>query len=155
MKNILVKQRLTINIWLLETIRHLKVCIVAPRFKAPLVECLNDCVKRSLRCFEYLFVYSILIGSKYIELWEARCDGCFPGWPSFHGYLDKILQRYCQELQDVMLRFYQDRHVSKRSLTKKPRMVRKISYELLDFDIKAASKSIKLKNLLKNNLRFT
>ena len=40
--------------------------------------------------------------------------------------LAKIVTRYCQELQDAMVRSYQERHVSKKNLTKKPNMARKI-----------------------------
>ena len=67
------------------------------------------------------------------ELWV-------PG-STLHGYLIKILARscqdlgkilakivtrYCQELQDAMVRSYQESHVSKKNLTKKPNMARKI-----------------------------
>ena len=60
---------------------------------------------------------------------------------TLHGYLSKILAkscqdlakisakivtRYCQELQDAMVRSYQESHVSKKNLTKKPNMARKI-----------------------------
>ena len=59
---------------------------------------------------------------------------------TFHGYLSKILARscqdpgkilakivtrYCQELQDAMVRYYQESLVSKKNLTKKPNMARK------------------------------
>ena len=40
--------------------------------------------------------------------------------------LAKIVTRYCQELQDAMVRSYQESHVSKKNLTKKPNMARKI-----------------------------
>ena len=65
---------------------------------------------------------------------------CLPGC-TLHGYLSKILARscqdlgkflaeivtrYCQELQDAMVRSYQESHVSKKNLTKKPNMARKI-----------------------------
>ena len=36
------------------------------------------------------------------------------------------MRRYCQELQDAMVRSYQESHVSKKNLTKKPNMARKI-----------------------------
>ena len=49
---------------------------------------------------------------------------------TYLGYLGKILAktvtRYCQELQDAMVRSYQESHVSKKNLTKKPNMARKI-----------------------------
>ena len=53
---------------------------------------------------------------------------------TLHGYLSKILAkilakivtRYCQELQDAMVRSYQESHVSKKNPTKKPNMARKI-----------------------------
>ena len=40
--------------------------------------------------------------------------------------LAKIVTRYCQELQDAMVRSYQESHVSKKNRTKKPNMARKI-----------------------------
>ena len=40
--------------------------------------------------------------------------------------LAKIVTRYCQELQDAMVRSYQESHVSKKNLTKKPNKARKI-----------------------------
>ena len=64
-----------------------------------------------------------------------------PPGSTLHGYLSKIsarscqdlgkilakiVTRYCQELQDAIVRSYQDSHVSKKSLTKKPNMARKI-----------------------------
>ena len=67
-------------------------------------------------------------------------EGALPG-STLHGYLNKILARscqdlgkilakivtrYCQELQDAMVRSYQESHVSKKNLTKKPNMARKI-----------------------------
>ena len=36
------------------------------------------------------------------------------------------MTRYCQELQDAMVRSYQESHVSKKNFTKKPNMARKI-----------------------------
>ena len=82
---------------------------------------------------------------------------------TLHGYLGKILARscqdlgkilakivtrYCQELQDAMVRSYQESHVSKKNLTKKPNMARKIQqrsrkwqekncYELLDIVVES------------------
>ena len=40
--------------------------------------------------------------------------------------LAKIVTRYCQELQDAIVRSYQESHVSKKNITKKPNMARKI-----------------------------
>ena len=78
-----------------------------------------------------------------------------------------ILARSCQdiqELQDVMVRSYQDSHVSKKNLTrspiwqknltKKPKMARKICYELLDIEKKQNQKNIKLK-VMEKNLEIT
>ena len=47
-------------------------------------------------------------------------------WQDLGKILAKILPRYWQELQDVMVRSYQESHVSKKNLTKKPNMARKI-----------------------------
>ena len=47
-----------------------------------------------------------------------------------------MVPRYCQELQDVMVRSYQEIHVSKKNFTKKPIMARKIVYELIDVEKK-------------------
>ena len=64
---------------------------------------------------------------------------CLPG-STLHGYLSKILARscqdfgkilakvvtkYCQELQDAMVRSYQESHVSKKNLTEKSYLERK------------------------------
>ena len=64
----------------------------------------------------------------------ARQNNC-PGRPSMDilvrscqdlgKILAKIVTRYCQELQDAMVRSYQESHVSKKNLTKKPNMARK------------------------------
>ena len=54
-----------------------------------------------------------------------------------------MVTRYCQKLQDIMVKSYQDSHVSKKNLAKKPNMARNIllksqlyqektCYELLD-----------------------
>ena len=85
-----------------------------------------------------------------------------PPGSTLHGYLSeilarscqdvgkilaKILTRYCQKLQDAMVKSYQESHVSKKNLTKKPNMARKIllrsriwqaknCYELLDIEKK-------------------
>ena len=47
-------------------------------------------------------------------------------WQDLGKILAKIVTRYCQELQDAMVRSYQESHVSKKNLTKKPNMARKI-----------------------------
>ena len=47
-------------------------------------------------------------------------------WQDLGKFLAKIVTRYCQELQDAMVRSYQESHVSKKNLTKKPNMARKI-----------------------------
>ena len=46
-------------------------------------------------------------------------------WQDLGKILAKIVTRYCQELQDAMVRSYQESHVSKKNLTKKPNMARK------------------------------
>ena len=63
----------------------------------------------------------------------AVCTNLGPG-STLHGYLSKILARscqdlgkilakivtrYCQELQDAVVRSYQESHVSKKNLTEK------------------------------------
>ena len=73
------------------------------------------------------------------HIWH-RFFNDLPG-STLHGYLSKILARscqdlgkflakivtrYCEELQDAMVRSYQESHVSKKNLTKKPNMARKI-----------------------------
>ena len=47
-------------------------------------------------------------------------------WQDLGKILAKIVTRYCQELQDAMVRSYQESHVSKKNLTEKPNMARKI-----------------------------
>ena len=47
-------------------------------------------------------------------------------WQDLEKILAKIVTRYCQELQDAMVRSYQESHVSKKNPTKKPNMARKI-----------------------------
>ena len=43
--------------------------------------------------------------------------GGVPG-STLHGYFSKILARYWQELQDVMVRSYQESHVPKKTIVK-------------------------------------
>ena len=59
-------------------------------------------------------------------LWVFSPIKLIPPGSTLHGYLSKIVTRYCQELQDAMVRSYQESHVSKKNLTKKPNMARKI-----------------------------
>ena len=47
-------------------------------------------------------------------------------WQDLGKILAKTVTRYCQELQDAIVRSYQESHVSKKNLTKKPNMARKI-----------------------------
>ena len=47
-------------------------------------------------------------------------------WEDLGKILTKILQSRCQKLQDVIVGSYQDKHVSKKTLTKKPEMSGKI-----------------------------
>ena len=47
-----------------------------------------------------------------------------------------------QELSDVMTRSYQDSHISKKNLTKRSNMARKINYEVLDIEKKQNQKNI-------------
>ena len=47
-------------------------------------------------------------------------------WQDLGKIVAKIVTRYCQELQDAMVRSYQASHVSKKNLTKQPNMARKI-----------------------------
>ena len=53
-------------------------------------------------------------------------------WQDLGGKsLTKILQNFRQEFQDVMVRSYQDRHVSKKNPTKNLKMARHFCCELL------------------------
>ena len=47
-------------------------------------------------------------------------------WQDLGKILAKIVTGYCQELQYAMVRSYQESHFSKKDLTKKPNMARKI-----------------------------
>ena len=47
---------------------------------------------------------------------------CIDVLSTLHGYLGKILARYCQELQDVMVRSYQESHVPKKKYIEKSYM---------------------------------
>ena len=67
--------------------------------------------------------------------------------------LAKILPRSCHGFHFAIVRSYQDRHVSKKILTEKPKMARKISYELLVLEKKQRQKNVKLKTI--ENLKLT
>ena len=47
-------------------------------------------------------------------------------WQDLGTILAKILSKSCHGIHFAMVRFYQDRHVSKKNLKKKPKMARKI-----------------------------
>ena len=62
-----------------------------------------------------------------------------PPWISEKD-LGNMLARSCSNgINFAMVRSYYDRHVSKKNLTKKPKIARYFYYELLDIDKEAAS----------------
>ena len=82
-----------------------------------------------------------------VRFWQDLGKILARSWQDLGKILAKIVIRYCQELQDAMVRSYQESHVSKKNLTKKPNMARKIllrsriwqeknCYELLDIEKK-------------------
>ena len=46
-------------------------------------------------------------------------------WQDLEKILAKILPRYCQELQDIMVRSYQESHVPKQNFNEKSYLARK------------------------------
>ena len=70
-----------------------------------------------IRSFSY-FVMAQRSKTRY-----ACQDHGYPVDP--HGYLSKILARYSQELQDVMVRSYQESHVPKKNFIAKSYLNRK------------------------------
>ena len=66
-------------------------------------------------------------------------------WQDLGTILAKILSRSCHGLPFAMVTSYQDRHASKINLDKKPKMTRKICYELLNSEKKKDQKNFKFK----------
>ena len=74
-------------------------------------------------------------------------------WQDLGTILAKILSKSCHGLNFDMVRSYQDRHVSKIKLDKKPMMARKICYDLLHIEKKKHhQKNFKLKAIEKPKL---
>ena len=82
----------------------------------------------SLFVFKLDFIYFVVCNDKNV-VYPFETFLFSPGRPSMDilvKFLPNIVTRYCQELQDAMVRSYQESHVSKKNFTKKRNTARKI-----------------------------